>query len=185
MDRSGPSSPARAVAAVAADRRSAATGAVTLAVATGLLVASGCAAGPLATGPSHRPASVATTAAAAYLAIANAGNHRLDTDVDRFDGPDRADLPAARADLRDIAATERTFDQRLAQLPLPPDSEAWARALIEANEARATLTGSAAASTSLRRLDGLRAQLTAANAPVEHAVTGIRASLHLPPPDTH
>ncbi|SEL80916.1 hypothetical protein [Streptacidiphilus jiangxiensis] len=154
--------------------------------AAGVSVAlGGCAAGPTAAAPSGPRAVTATAAspAAAYLAIAEAGNARLDKDVDRFDGPDRGRLTASTADLRDIAATERTFDQRLAQLALPARAAASARSLIAANEARATLTLRAARSTSLRQLEGLRPALTAANAPVERSVRAIRLSLALPPPD--
>jgi hypothetical protein len=123
--------------------------------------------------------------AAAYLAIATPANHRLDVDFDRFNGADRADLAAARMDLRDIAATEHAFDRNLAHLALPNAAAAWAHTLISTNEDRAALTARAAESISLAQLNGLRPTLTAANAPVERAVTAIRADLGLPPPDTH
>lgn len=153
-----------------------------------LLAASGCAAHLGATAPARttepaRPVSTAA-AAAAYLAVATPANHRLDVDFDRLDGSDRGDLPAARADLRDIAATEHAFDRSLARLALPPAAAAAARTLISANEARADLTACAAEATSLPRLDGLRPRLTAANVPVERAVTSTRADLGLPPPET-
>jgi hypothetical protein len=152
-----------------------------------LLAASGCAAHLGAAAPVRTTARPVTTvtAAAAYLAIATPANHRLDADFDRFDGPDRGDLASARADLRDIAATEHAFDHNLARLALPPMAAAWARTLITTNEARADLTARAAASPSLPHLNALRPALTAANAPVERAVTAIRAGLALPPPDTH
>ncbi|RAG87237.1 hypothetical protein DN069_01465 [Streptacidiphilus pinicola] len=155
-----------------------------------VLAVSGCAVGLGASAsvpapaPAARPAAAAA-AAAAYLAIATPANHRLDADFDRFDGADRGDLAAARADLRDIAATEHAFDRDLARLALPQAAAAWVRPLISANETRADLTARAATSGSLPLLNGLRPRLTAANAPVERAVTGIRADLGLPPPDTH
>ena len=122
--------------------------------------------------------------AAAYLAIAQAGNARLETDFDRLHGPDRTDPATADADLHDIAATEHLFDQRLANLALPPDAERWARTLIGVNEARAALTRQAAASRTPAQLAGYQARLTAANVPVEQAVRAIRAELGLPPPET-
>ncbi|WP_042374608.1 hypothetical protein [Streptacidiphilus neutrinimicus] len=156
-----------------------------------LFAACGCAANPSATAPTRTAATrsgqpVATAAAAAaYVAIANPANHRLDTDFDRFDGPDRGDLARARTDLRDIAATEHAFDQDLARLELPPAAVTWAQVLVGANEARAALTSRAAANTALPQLNALRPVLSAMNAPVERAVTALRADLRLPPPDTH
>lgn len=128
--------------------------------------------------------AVPGTAATAYLTIANAGNKQLDTDFDRVQGPDRGNLAAARADLRDITATEHLFDARLTALVLPSGPEGWAHTLVTVNEARAALTARAAASTSLAQLASYQSQLTAANVPVEQAVTAIRAELGLPAPDT-
>ena len=118
-----------------------------------------------------------------YLTIAAAGNRRLEHDFDRFDGPDRANLARAEADLRDIAQTERLFDQRLQRIPFPPPVETFAGLLVSANQARISLTGSAAGSASLSQLAGYRARLRAADAPVELAVGIIRARLGLPPSD--
>ena len=122
-------------------------------------------------------------AARSYLAIALPANRRLDTD---FDGlkDHRGDLTAARADLRDAAATEREFDRRLLALKLPPATAAVARQLVTVNEARARLTTAAAASTSLSQLHRYQPRLTAANEPVEDAVRVIRRQLGLPPPET-
>jgi hypothetical protein len=163
--------------------------AVVAAVATiGSVVGGGAvlghAAAPTASASQQAPADRLATPAAAYLTIANAGNKRLDTDFDRLQGPDRVDLAAARADLRDIAATEHLFDQRLAALKLPPGPEAWAHTLIRVNETRAALTTRAAAGVSPAQLAGYRRPLAAANVPVESAATAIRVELGLPAPDT-
>ncbi len=153
---------------------------------TAVLVAGAALGALLFAGPGATAASPAApqNAAAAYLAIAHAGNKRLDTDFDRLHGPDRADLPAARSDLRDIAATEHLFDERLSALALPPGAEASARTVIRANEDRAALTRQAADSSTPARLAAYQPRLTAANAPVEQAVRQIRAELQLPAPDT-
>jgi hypothetical protein len=145
--------------------------------------------------PSHQPAAATPTGQAAspaqlkiaarkYLAIALPANQRLEDDFDGLAGPDRNNLAAAQADLRDAAATERLFDWRLLALPLPPPTKAVARQLVNVNQARARLTVAAAASTSLRQLRGYERRLTAANAPVEEAVRVIRSQLGLPPPAT-
>ena len=135
------------------------------------------------TGPVASPAQL-KIAARRYMAIARPANQRLEDDFDGLEGPDRNNLPAARADLRDAAATERLFDWRLLALPLPPPTKAVARQLVNVNQARAGLTAAAAASTSLHQLRGYERRLTAANAPVEKAVRVIRSQLGLPPPAT-
>jgi hypothetical protein len=162
-------------------------------VLAGAVLAAGCTGSPAATAPS--PASPAAPAAQAvspaqqkaaarnYLAIARPANRRLETDFDGLDDH-RGDLPAARSDLRDAAATERQFDRRLLALRLPAATETVARLLVTANEARARLTTAAAASSSLSQLHRYEPRLTAANQPVEEAVRVIRSQLGLPPPET-
>ena len=162
-----------------------------------VLMTAGCAGGPPAAPtpsghavphawPTARtPAGPARRALAArYLAIAVAGNRRLEADFDRLNGHDRADLAAARADLRDAAATERLFDQQLARIAFPAETETIARLLVITNQARSGLTAAAAGSASLTRLHAFERQLAAANGPVEDAVTVLRSRLGLPPPDT-
>jgi hypothetical protein len=165
-----------------------------LVLAGAVLLAAGCTGTdrPAATAPS--PASFAApaqavspaqrkAAARSYLAIARPANRRLETDFDGLDDH-RGDLAAARADLRDAAATERQFDRRLLALKLPAATETVGRLLVTANEARARLTTAAAASTSLSQLHRYEPRLTAANRPVEEAVRVIRSQLGLPPPET-
>jgi hypothetical protein len=120
--------------------------------------------------------------AARYLVIAEAGNRRLEADLDPLERRDRDSLARAQADLRDAAATERLFDRRLLRIAFPPAIEPVARELWRVNEARATLTTAAAASSSLHQLQGYEPRLKAANRPVEGAVRTIRHDLGLPPP---
>ena len=166
-----------------------------LVLAAAALLAAGCssAAGPAAAAPAQAsqaaPAGQAIgpaqqkAAARSYLAIARPANRRLETDFDGLDDH-RNDLAAAKADLRDAAATERQFDRRLLALKLPAATETVARLLVTANEARARLTTAAAVSTSLSQLHRYEPRLTAANTPVEEAVRVIRSQLGLPPPET-
>jgi hypothetical protein len=159
------------------------------------LLVTGCATagGPAAAAPAQ-PSHAASAgpilspaqrraAARSYLAIARPANRRLETD---FDGlkDDGDDLAAAQADLRDAAATERRFDQRLLALKLPPPTEAVARLLVATNQVRVRLTVAAATSTSLSQLRRYEPRLTAANEPVEQAARVIRSQLDLPPPET-
>lgn len=165
-----------------------------------LVAACGCASGsnPVSSTSAGVPAASASLAPSAttsgggpggaalarrYLAIAVAGNHHLEHDFDGL-ASDHGNLAAARAYLRDAAATERLFDRRLLQMALPPPMQTVARLLVAANEDRARLTEQAAGSTSLAQLRAYERRLTAANAPVEDAVRVIRSMLRLPPPET-
>lgn len=124
-------------------------------------------------------------AAARYLAIARAGNDRLEDDFDPLEGHDRNNLAAARADLRDAATTERLFDRRLLRISFPAETERVARRLYRINQARARLTVAVAGqSTTLHRLHAYERVLDEANGPVEQAVGTIRRQLGLPPPST-
>ena len=124
------------------------------------------------------------TPASRYLAIAVAGNDRLEIDFDQLSGRDRDHLSNALADLRDASRTEGLFDRRLLMIAFPPAVEFIAEALYTANESRAELTAEAAMSRTLGQLGGYEPRLSAANVPVEHEVRLIRSSLHLPPPMT-
>jgi hypothetical protein len=154
----------------------------------GPVTAPAAATGPDRPGPSRQAGIVAgprrRALAAGYLAIAVAGNRRLEIDFDGLKGGDRHHLSASRADLRDAAATERLFDRRLLGISFPPVTAAVARTLYRVNQARASLTDRAAASASLRQLRWYERRLDAANRPVEQQVRLIRQQLGLPPPDT-
>jgi hypothetical protein len=168
-------------------------------VAGAVLLTAGCGSGrptePVAARTSAQPSRMAwdptapTAAerralAARYLAIARPANHKLDHDFDGLKDHEGHDLAAADADLRDAAATERGFDRQLLAIAFPPHTEQIVRLLFSVNQARAALTATAAASTSLRQLRGYQQRLDAANGPVEDAVKVIRGQLGLPPPAT-
>jgi hypothetical protein len=120
-----------------------------------------------------------------YLRIAQPANRELDHEFDGFgEHVQGGELAAARADLRAAATTERRFDRQLIAIPFPPRTEPFVRLLYRVNQARAELTSTAAAATSLRELRGYQRRLDAANEPVEDAVGVIRDQLDLPPPDT-
>ena len=138
----------------------------------------GGAAAPAASGASPR------SLAQRYLAIAEAGNRRLEHDFDSLEGRDRDNLGRARADLADAAATERLFDRRLRGIRFPAAIEAVAQRLYRINEKRATLTAAAAVATTLAHLRSYEPVLDAANVPVEQAVAELRRMLGLPPPET-
>ena len=160
------------------------------------VLAAGCSGGPAKPAPTGKPAAAhpATAGLAVgaqrkalavrYLAIARAGNKRLEVEFDRLHEEDRMRLAAARRDLREIAATERLFDRRLLGISFPAANERIARFLYSVNQARAKMTVAAASSPSLARLHADERRLTQANKPVEQAVTILRSQLGLPPPET-
>ena len=165
-----------------------------------VLLAAGCASSPAphsstsrSPAASRTPAASSTAATAAelkamagtYMAIAQPANRELDHEFDGFDDHMKdGDLAAARADLRAAAVTERRFDRQLIALSFPPRTEPFVRLLYRVNQARATLTSTAAGVSSLNELRAYQRRLDAANEPVEDAVQVIRAQLGLPPPDT-
>ena len=157
-----------------------------------VLLAAGCASGqppgPVVRSTTATPAALSAAArralAARYLAIAQPANHQLDHDFDGLKDHEGDNLAAAETDLRAAAATERRFDRQLIAITFPPPTEPIVRLLYTANQARAVLSMTAAATTSLRQLRGYQTRLDAANEPVEEAVRVIRSQLGLPPPDT-
>ena len=115
---------------------------------------------------------------------ASADPPRVKHGFDQLKDHAKADLARARADLLDIAATERLFDRQLLQLRLPPRAGYFAQFMAMVNEERARLTVTAARSATLAQLRGYMQRLTAANVPVEQAAALIRSQLGLPPPST-
>ena len=139
---------------------------------------------PASTAQAALSAAARRALAARYLVIAQPANHQLDHDFDGLKDHEGDNLAVAEADLRAAAATERRFDRQLIAITFPPPTEAIVRLLYTANQARAALSMTAAATTSLRQLRGYQTRLDAANEPVEEAVRVIRSQLGLPPPDT-
>jgi hypothetical protein len=138
-------------------------------------------------GGSHAPVAVITdghSPASQYLAIAIAGNNRLEIDFGQLSGRDRDRLSDALVDLSDASATERLFDRRLLMIAFPPAVKVIAEELFAANESRAKLSAEAAMSRTLGQLRGYESRLSAANVPVEREVRLVRSSLDLPPPMT-
>jgi hypothetical protein len=119
-----------------------------------------------------------------YLAIAQAGNRRLERDLGRLEDQDRIRLTTAKAALADAAATERLFDHRLLRIEFGPPIEPIATLLYRLNQARASATAAAARSATLGQLRMWLSRLDRENTAVEEAVSIIRSQLGLPPPET-
>ena len=121
--------------------------------------------------------------AAAYMAIAEPANHRLDKEVDSYNDHARENLAIAEADLRGEVATERWFDQRLLKIAFPAAIATTAKALVRANDQRIALTIKQARAMTVSELLAFNARHRAADAAVEVQVRIIRKQLGLPPPD--
>jgi hypothetical protein len=168
-------------------RRETPAAAVAVALTGVSLLAAACSGGHSMAGASaSASASFASrkVLAARYLAIAKDPNKHLDADFDGLKESDHSNLALARAQLRDMAATEHRFDRLLLAIRFPPKIETTARALVWTNENRAAVAARAARSRTLKQLRGYEQQLNAANGPLEQAVRLIRRQLGLPPPET-
>jgi len=147
------------------------------AILAATLGATGCAA--QAQGGDSRTKALA----AAYMAIAVPANHRLDKEVESYNHHARDNLAIAETDLREEAATERWFDQRLLKIAFPSAIALTARALVRVNDQRIALTTRQARARTISDLLALNASHRAADAAVEAQVRMIRKQLGLPPPD--
>jgi hypothetical protein len=119
-----------------------------------------------------------------YLAIADPANQQLNSDVTAFTANERSNLAAARANLRAEVATATRFDRQLAAIRFPAATEAIARDVIQANQARGLVITRQARAKTLARMQAFNAQHQAADAAVEAQVKRLRQALHLPPPST-
>jgi hypothetical protein len=80
------------------------------------------------------------------------------------------------------AATERALGRSLAAFPFPPGIAPIAKGLIQANQARATLTAEQASSPSLTRLRSFNHRLHLADAAVQTEMTLVRTAIDAPLP---
>jgi hypothetical protein len=94
----------------------------------------------------------------------------------------RGNLAAAQNALMSEVASEHAFDTSLARITFPPAVTALAKALIRANDARATLTAKQAQSTSIVQLRSFNRRDAVASAAVEKDVKFIRKALTSPSP---
>jgi hypothetical protein len=134
--------------------------------------------------PSLSPAGVQCTTAQMltkrYLAVLVPARQQLAADIAAYRTNQRRDLAAAQTALMAEVTSEHAFDANLARITLPPAIAAIARALIRANEARATLTAKQAGSTSLTQLRSFNRRVDVASAAVQKEMKLIRAALESP-----
>lgn len=135
--------------------------------------------------PSLSPAGVQCTTAAMlnsrFLAIMIPARQQLSADQAAYNvDVRRGNVAAAQNALMSEVASEHAFDMSLARITFTPVVTALAKALIRANEARATLTAKQAQSTSMVQLRSFNRRDAVASAAVQKDVKLIRKALTSP-----
>ena len=102
-----------------------------------------------------------------YVSIMTPDVQQLNTDVAAYTANEGDNLAAAEAALTAEVASENALDTSLARFPFPPTIARLARALIQANDARATLTAEQARSSSLTQLWSFNERCGVASAVVQ------------------
>ncbi len=117
-----------------------------------------------------------------YIAIMTPAIQQLNADVAAYNASERRSLAAAEAALTAEVTAERAFDASLARFPFPPAVAPVAKALIQANQARATLTAEQALSSSLTRMRSFNHRVQVAGAAVTTELKLLRTAIASPPP---
>ena len=131
---------------------------------------------------SGMPCTTEQMMASQYEAIVTPATQQLNTEIAAYAVNERRDLAAAEADLSAEVVTEQAFDNSLAATTFTPQNRAAADALIQANQARATLLAEQARSSSLTQLRSFNHRVQVASAAVQTEMKLIAKALDSPPP---
>ena len=132
--------------------------------------------------PSGQQCTTQPMLAAEYAALLAPASQQLTTDAVAYEANEGDHLAVAEAALTAEAATERALGRSLAAFPFPPGIAPIAKGLIQANQARATLTAEQASSSSLTRLRSFNHRLQLAAAAVQTEMTLVRTAVDAPLP---
>ena len=143
------------------------------------LAAAGCE--PTLT-PSMQPCTTQPILASQYLAVITPATQQLTTDAAAYAASEGDHLAVAEAALKAEVTSERALDASLTAFAFPPAIAPLARALINANQARATLTAEQAQSSSLSRMRSFDHRAQLADAAVQTAMKLVRAAVDAPLP---
>jgi hypothetical protein len=143
------------------------------------LAAAGCEPG---LSPAGLQCTTAQMLASQYLAIVTPASQQLNADVAAYTANERHNLAAAEAALTAEVTSERAFDTSLAGMAFPPAITPIAKALVQANQALATLIAEQAGSSSLTQLRSFNHRVKVASAAVQTELKLIRQALDSPPP---
>ena len=143
------------------------------------LAAAGCE--PTLT-PPMQPCTTQPILASQYLAVITPATQQLNTDAAAYAASEGDHLAVAEAALKAEVTSERALDASLTAFAFPPAIAPLARALINANQARATLTAEQAQSSSLSRMRSFDHRAQLADAAVQTAMKLVRAAVDAPLP---
>jgi hypothetical protein len=119
-----------------------------------------------------------------YTAIMTPASQQLATDMAAYTANEGRNLTAAETALTAEVMSEHAFGTNLAAIKFPVTMAPVARALIQANQARAKLTAEQAQSSSLTQLRSFNRQIQAADAAVQAEMKLLSKALDSPPPAT-
>ena len=117
-----------------------------------------------------------------YLAVITPATQQLNTDAAAYAASEGDHLAVAEAALKAEVTSERALDASLTAFAFPPAIKPLARALISANQARATLTAEQARSSSLSRMRSFDHQVQLADAAVQTQLRLVRNAVDTPLP---
>ena len=120
--------------------------------------------------------------ASQYLAVITPATQQLNTDAAAYAASEGDHLAVAEAALKAEVTSERALDANLTAFAFPPAIKPLARALISANQARATLTAEQARSSSLSRMRSFDHQVQLADAAVQTEMRLVRNAVDTPLP---
>jgi hypothetical protein len=136
--------------------------------------------------PNLTPAGVPCTTqpmlARQYAALMAPASQQLTTDSVAYAANERDHLTVAEAALTAEVMAERALGRSLAAFPFPPAIAPVAKGLIEANQARVTVTAEQARSSSLTRLRSFNHRVQVAEAAVQTEMRLVAAALDAPLP---
>jgi hypothetical protein len=112
-----------------------------------------------------------------YKAIVTPAILQLNIDEAAYTANEKRSLAIAEVALTSEMTSERALDARLASFPFPPGVSPVAKALIQANQARAKLTAEQARSSSLTQLRSFNLQVDVASAAVQKEMNLLRDAL--------
>ena len=116
-----------------------------------------------------------------YVSIMTPDVQQLNTDMAAYTANERRNLAAAETALTAEVASEHSFDSSVGAIQFPPNIAPIAKALLQANQARAALTAEQARSSSLTQLRSFNRRVKADSTAVATEMGLIRKALDGPP----
>jgi hypothetical protein len=132
--------------------------------------------------PPGQPCTTQPMMAAEYGTMLAPTSQQLATDAAAYAANEGNHLAVAEAALTSEVAAERALGRSLAAFSFPPGIAPVAKGLIQANQARITVTAEQARSTSLTRLRSSSHQVQLANAAVQTEMKLVAAAVDAPLP---